>query len=161
VPVSDREIDYQSLTGPVRHGRIPWSVNGFRAARTVVYRARAGKLRLPPAVADLPADLLADTSMDELALGLWLRREHRGEPPEVPAAHHLRFHAVERFLELHADLLHEEGLLRPGDDGPEPDPLLLAELVHRPFDTALTSEGPPGFDAGEVLKAVARRARGA
>lgn len=77
------------------------------------------------------------------------------------AAHYLRFHAVERFIERHADLLMEEGLLKPGDDGPEPDPLLMAELVGRPYDTVLTSEEAPGFDAGAVLKAVARRARGA
>jgi hypothetical protein len=154
-------MEYQSLTGAVRQGRIPWSVRGFRAARTVVYRARAGKLRLPPALAGLPPDLLEDTPIDELALGLWLRREHRDDPAEVPAAHHLRFHAVERFIELHADLLAEEGLLKPGDDGLEPDPLLVTELVRRPFDTALTADVAPGFDAGAVLKAVARRARGA
>lgn len=161
VLVSDRPIDFQSLTGPVRDGRIPWSVKGFRAARTVVARARAGKIRLPPGVAGLPADLLEETAIDELALGLWLRREHRGDPPEVPAAHHLRYHAVERFIEVHADLLMEEGLIKQGDDAPDPDPLLLAELVARPFDTVLTADAAPGFDASEVLKAVARRARSA
>jgi hypothetical protein len=174
-------MDYQTLTGPVRSGEIPWTVKGYRAARLVVLRARSGELRLPRAVAGLPPDVLEETSTDELALGLWLRREHRDESPEVPASHHLRFHAIERFLDRHADLLGEEGLLRPvpgpgdedderaaadvGDGGAgtgervEPDPLLIEELVTRPYDTPLAEDALPGFDAGEVLKAVARSVR--
>jgi hypothetical protein len=157
--VPDRSIEFQSLTRAVRHGTIPWSVKGYLAARTVVRRAQAGKLRLPPGVAGLPPDLLEEGEMDQVALGLWLRREHHDDPPEVPAAHHLRFHAVEEFLERNAELLAEEGLLRREDHGLEPDPLLLSELVARPYDTALTSRQTPGFDLGAVLKAVARRAR--
>lgn len=157
--VPDRELEFQSLTRPVRHGTIPWSVSGFLKARSVVVRARSGKLRLPSGAGGLPPDLLEEAELDQVALGLWLRREHRGADPEILAAHHLRFHAVEEFLERHADLLLEEGLVKPGDDGSIPDPLLLAELVTRPYDTPLTSRQTPGFDAREVLKAVARRAR--
>lgn len=170
--MSDRDVGFQSLTRAVRQGTIPWSVKGFARSRTVVRRARSGELRMPPAAAGLSADLLAETDLDELALGLWLRREHRGESPEVPAAHHLRYHAIEHFLELYGDLLLEEGLVRQEDEEPgpagravpqgpslEPSPLLLAELTVRPYDTPLTSRQTPGFDPVEVLKAVARRAR--
>jgi hypothetical protein len=157
--VSDRNIEFQSLTRAVRYGTVPWSVPGYLKAQTIVRRARSGQLRLPEGVAGIPPDLLEDAELDQLALGLWLRREHRDAPPEVPAAHHLRFHAVEDFLERNADLLVEEGLLRREEHGLEPSPLLLAELVSRPYDTALTSRNTPGFHLGEVLKAVARRAR--
>lgn len=157
--MSDPSSDFQSLTRAVRHGTIPWSMKGYLAARTVVVRARAGKLRIPSAASVLPPDLLEEAELEQVALGLWLRREHRDDDPEVPAAHHLRFHALEEFVERHADLLEEEGLLRPGDDGPDPDPLLLSELVTRPYDFPLTSRQAPGFDAGKVLKAVAKRAR--
>lgn len=165
VLVSEREIDFQTLTGPVRKGEIPWSVQGYLTARAVVERARRGELRLPTAIADL--------SPEELALGLWLRREHAEDPPEVPAAHHLRYHAIEAFLARHADLLEEERLLVPreereGEDeaggepspvGYDPSPLLVDELATRPYDSPLSGDAPPGFDASEVLKAVARRAR--
>lgn len=157
--VSDRNLEFQSLTRAVRHGTVPWSVQGYLKAQTIVRRARSGKLRLPTGVAGLPPDLLEEAELDQLALGLWLRREHRDAPPEVPAAHHLRFHAVEEFLERNADLLAEEGLLGRGEQGLEPNPLLLSELVSRPYDTALTSRQTPSFDLVEVLKAVARRAR--
>jgi len=157
--VSDRDFEFKSLTRSVRHGTIEWSVKGYLAARAVVRRARAGELTLPRGAGGLPEGLLEEAAVDEVALGLWLRREHRDDPPEIPAAHHLRFHAVEHFLERNADLLAEERLIHPAEGGPEPDPLLLAELVRRPYDTALTSRETPGFDAGEVLKAVARRAR--
>lgn len=157
--VSDHDFEFKSLTRSVRHGTIDWSVKGYLAARAVVRRARSGELTLPAGAGGLPEDLLEEAATDEVVLGLWLRGEHNDDPPEVPAAHHLRFHAVEHFLESHADLLAEEGLVHPGPDGPEPDPLLLAELVRRPYDTALTSREIPGFDPGEVLKAVARRAR--
>jgi hypothetical protein len=152
-------MEFQSLTRAVRHGTVPWSVQGYLKARTIVRRARAGELRIPSGVAGIPPDLLEEAELDQLALGLWLRREHRDALPEIPAAHHLRYHAVEEFLERNADLLAEEGLLRPEEHGYEPSPLLLAELVSRPYDTALTSRQTPGFDLGEVLKAVARRAR--
>jgi hypothetical protein len=157
--VSDREFEFQSLTRAVRHGTVPWSVKEYMKARTIVRRARSGELQIPTGGAGLPADLLEEAALDELALGLWLRRQHRDAPPEVPAAHHIRFHAVEEFLERNADLLMEEGLLRREEHGLEPSPLLLTELVSRPYDTALTSRQTPGFDLGEVLKAVARRAR--
>jgi hypothetical protein len=157
--VSDRDIEFQSLTRAVRYGTVPWSVKGYLQAQSIVRRARAGELRLPRGAAGLPEDLLTESEMDQVALGLWLRREHSDDPPEVPAAHHLRFHTVEAFLERHADLLLEEGLLRREESGLEPSPLLLMELVIRPYDTVLTTRQTPGFDLGEVLKAVARRAR--
>jgi hypothetical protein len=157
--VHDPEQQFQSLTGAVRRGTIPWSVRGFLKARAVVRRARSGELRLPAEAAGLPPDLLDEAELDQVALGLWLRREHRDAEPDVPAAHHLRFYAVEAFLERHADLLMEEGLLKRTRHGLEPDPLLLAELVARPFDVPLTLRQTPGFDLREVLKAVARRAR--
>jgi hypothetical protein len=157
--VADRDVPFQSLTGPVRTGSIPWSAAGFRKARAVVRKARSGDIRLPPGAAGLSGDLLAEAELDQVVLGLWLRREHGQADPETLAAHHLRFHTMEDFIERHADLLMEEGLLRREGDLLEPDPLLLEELVARPYDVPLTSRQPPGFDAGEVLKAVARRAR--
>jgi hypothetical protein len=161
--VSDPNHEYQTLTDAVRNGEVPWTGQGYRSAREVVRRARSGELRLPAGIAGLPAEVIAEAGVEDLALGLWLRREHQGDSPEVPAAHHLRFHTIERFLATHADLLLEEGLLRPGDDEsapPDPDPLLVEELVTRPYDSPLSGEDSPGFDAGAVLKAVARRARG-
>jgi hypothetical protein len=155
----DREFGFQSLTRAVRQGTIPWSVKGFFQAREVVRRARAGKIRVPRSVAGFPADLLEESDVHELALGLWLRHEYGDESPEVPAAHHLRFHTIEHFLERNGELLMEEGLAQQEDDVVEPSPLLLAELATRPYDTALTSRETPDFDAVEVLKAVARRAR--
>jgi hypothetical protein len=157
--VSDREIEFQSLTRAVRHGTVPWTVKGYLQARMIVRRARSGEIRLPQGPAGVPPDLLEEAEMDQVALGLWLRREHGHEPPEVPAAHHLRFHAIEEFLERNADLLLEEGLLRREDAGLEPSPLLLIELVARPYDRVLTTRQTPGFDLSDVLKAVARRAR--
>jgi hypothetical protein len=155
----DREFGFHSLTRAVRQGTIPWSVKGFFKAREVVRRAKAGKIRVPPSVVGFPADLLEESEVHELALGLWLRHEHGDDAPEVPAAHHLRFHTIEHFLERHGDLLLEEGLVQLENEVLEPSPLLLAELVARPYDTALTSRETPDFDAVEVLKAVARRAR--
>jgi hypothetical protein len=164
------DIGFQSLTRAVREGTIPWSPKGFLKARLVVRRAAAGELRLPPGV--VPPEALAETEPEELILGLWLRREHRDEPPEVPASHHLRFHAIEQFLDRYGDLLLEEGLVTredvadsrsegagTGGSSWQPSPLLLAELTTRPYDTPLSASGPPQFAAVEVLTAVARRAR--
>jgi hypothetical protein len=157
----DRNVGFQSLTRPVRRGTIAWSVTGFLKAHEVVRRARAGQLRVPQSAMGLPAEFLEEAEMEELALGRWRRREHRDEPPEVPAAHHLRFQTGVHFLERHAELLTDEGLVHGEGDELEPSQLLLAELVARPYDTALTSRETPGFDPVEVLKAVARRARAA
>ncbi len=157
--MSDPEFEFKSLTRSVRYGTIEWSVKGYLTARTLVRRARSGDLTLPAGAGGLPENLLEGAAMEEVALGLWLRREHRDDPAEIPAAHHLRFHAMEHFLERNADLLAEERLVRSGDAGPDPDALLLAELVGRPYDTPLTSREVPGFDVREVLKAVSRRAR--
>jgi hypothetical protein len=169
--MSDRDVGFQSLTRAVRQGTVPWSARGFARAREVVRRARAGELKVPREA--LPADLLEEAALDEVALGLWLRREHGTEGPEVPAAHHLRFHAIEHFIERYADLLLDEGLAVEAEDTPastgesrsrsaiEPSPLLLAELTTRPYDTPLTSRETPGFDPVEILKAVARRVRAA
>jgi hypothetical protein len=157
--VAERDFGFHSLTRAVRHGAIPWSVQGFLQARTVVRKARSGEIRLSAGVAGLSADLLDRADLDQVALGLWLRRQHESDDPEILAAHHLRFHAVEDFLERHADLLVEEGLLKEAEGILEPDALLLSELVARPYDVPLTSRHPPSFHAGEVLKAVARRAR--
>lgn len=167
--MSDRDVGFQSLTRAVRQGTVPWSTRGFAHAREVVRRARAGELKVPRDA--LPADLLEEATLDEVALGLWLRREHGAQGPEVPAAHHLRFHTIEHFLERYGDLLLDEGLAVEADDAPasggeprsapalDPSPLLLAELTARPYDTPLTSRETPGFDPVEVLKAVARRVR--
>ncbi len=158
--MADRgDTPFQSLTPPVREGTIPWTVQGFQKARAVVRKVRSGELKLPRGAGGIPPELLADTPLDQVALGLWLRRQYRDSDPEVLAAHHLRFHAVEAFLARHGDLLMEEGLVRREDDWLEPTSLLLAELVERPYDVPVTSAEPPEFDAGEVLKAVARRAR--
>jgi hypothetical protein len=170
--MSDRDVDFQSLTRAVREGTIPWSREGFIRARTVVHRARSGQLELPHGA--VPAELLETTPLNEVALGLWLRSEYGAESPEVPAAHHLRFHAIEHFLERYADLLIDEGLVRAEetrvdddqsreDSGhrPEldPSPLLLGELTTRPYDSPLSASEAPGFDPVAVLKAVARRVR--